>query len=351
MSDPESIVKMPSSVPANTQIQLMGVPDDQEYVNRLAAAVEGITLSCGRYMDLSLLDGITVGWDYDAALQAVDLGYESSVAKTYTNTEDMIGVAKTLRVRRGTSIKAHIVYNANVLGGLSDYNGPLFLPSANLVAHELGHACAIAWFDKHSPGIMLEPFKGDWLRGALLDAAHSCWEEYAACRLAAVFDDSTVEQQLLDTARKQSSGIFAKGHQYIKSYRFHGDLNQALSEVSGALLNGVKFLSYYLGHIDGLDDKKADFAGNEAFGDLCPFVEPIQNELRTAWDTRHEWEGLNGLSGLMNILLEILSAGGMVVTLDKPGDGHSSRVDFPFSPQTLPGGEATYLLMKLQNKL
>ncbi|MHC0466839.1 MULTISPECIES: hypothetical protein [Kosakonia] len=92
MSDPESIENIPSSVPPNTQIQLMGVPDDQEYVNRLAAAVKDITLSCGRYMDLSLLDGITVGRGYDAALQAVDLGYASSTTKTYTDTEKLIGI-------------------------------------------------------------------------------------------------------------------------------------------------------------------------------------------------------------------------------------------------------------------
>lgn len=351
MNEDASIEDMPTSVPANTQIRLIGVPDDQALLSKVGEAIGYITSNCGRYMDLSILDGITVGWNYDEALQAVDLGYESSVAKSYTNTADLIGVAKTLRVRRGDAIKAHVVYNANALSYLSDHEHPNFLPTLNLVAHELGHVCAIAWFDQHSPRIMLEPFKGDWLRGQLLDAAHTCWEEYAACRLASVFHHPIVEEELLKTATQQSSGVFAKAHAFIKAYRFHGDLHKAIFEVSSVVLNAVKYSSYYLGHINGLNSGSISLAENEAFGDLSPFVEDIQRELQNAWNTRYEWDGLNGLNGLLNVTMDILSATGMVVTLDNKENGQLSRVDFPFSPQTLPGGEDTYRLMKKQNLL
>ncbi|MCS7921477.1 hypothetical protein N0438_33000, partial [Pseudomonas aeruginosa] len=50
-------------------------------------------------MNLSNLDGITIGFDYDDALASVDLGYESTIAKQYTKQENLLGVGKALRVR------------------------------------------------------------------------------------------------------------------------------------------------------------------------------------------------------------------------------------------------------------
>ncbi|WP_167670044.1 hypothetical protein [Stutzerimonas nitrititolerans] len=42
-------------------------------------------------MNLSNLDGITIGFDYDDALASVDLGYESTIAKQYTKQENLLG--------------------------------------------------------------------------------------------------------------------------------------------------------------------------------------------------------------------------------------------------------------------
>lgn len=328
MSDPESIENIPSSVPPNTQIQLMGVPDDQEYVNRLAAAVKDITLSCGRYMDLSLLDGITVGWDYDAALQAVDLGYASSTTKTYTDTEKLIGIAKTLPVIRGDAIKAHIVFNAHQLGSLKDHKDEDYLRAVNLVAHELGHVCLIACFEHHSPGKYLEPFRGDWLRGALLGVAHVCWEEYAACRLASRFPHPKVGKEYLKRAVSHSTGVFAKAHEFIESRNAHGDVKRTFLEVCRVVTEAIRMLSYYLGYTEDLVPGTTDESDNKVFGDLSPFVKNLQHEMQNAWDTGLEWDGLNGLDGLLNEILKILAAAGMKVTLANGEDQMSSWVDF-----------------------
>jgi hypothetical protein len=67
------------------QLSSRGLGDNQEWNDQFIRNFQEVLFTCGRYMDLSLLDGVTVGFDYDDALASVDLGYESTVAKQYTN--------------------------------------------------------------------------------------------------------------------------------------------------------------------------------------------------------------------------------------------------------------------------
>ncbi|HCR1820262.1 TPA: hypothetical protein ONB36_004193, partial [Pseudomonas aeruginosa] len=91
-------------------------------------------------MNLSNLDGITIGFDYDDALASVDLGYESTIAKQYTKQENLLGVGKALRVRRNGEIKMHVVLNGHVLLDLVEHEPtsdefwggqPTFLPMSS----------------------------------------------------------------------------------------------------------------------------------------------------------------------------------------------------------------------------
>ncbi|HAV6636397.1 TPA: hypothetical protein JJA66_003800 [Serratia marcescens] len=348
MSESDSIEEVPSSVPANTKIVMMGFSEHDDFTAKFGEAIKNVIVVCGRYIDLSLLDGVTVGVDYEVALQSVNLGYESSVAKGYTNTDDLIGVAKVIRVKREGMIKAHVVYNANVLTRLIDHTHPEWLATLNIVAHELGHVSVIAWFEKHSPGIMLEPFKGDWLRGQLLDAAHTCWEEYAACKLASIFNHPIVEEGYLEMATSHVKDAFTTAHEIIKEYRTKRDLNSAVNGVAIAVSNPIKYISYYLGHLDGIQKREGDSVDAEQFGVYSPFIIAIQDELQKAWDTRKNWDGLNGLNGLLDVMLKIFSSAGMDINLDYSEHGGASYVNFPYTPQTLPGGEVEYQLMKLR---
>ncbi len=105
----------PSTVPS-CQLSFRGLGDNQEWNERFIRNFQGVLFTCGRYMDLSLLDGVTVGFDYDDALASVDLGYESTVARQYANEGGLLGVAKALRVKREGGIKVHAVFDAKVAG-------------------------------------------------------------------------------------------------------------------------------------------------------------------------------------------------------------------------------------------
>lgn len=246
---------------------MMGFSEHDEFTTKFGEVIKSVIVTCGRYIDLSLLDGVTVGFDYEVALQSVDLGYESSVAKGYTNTDGLIGVANVLRVKREGVVKAHVVYNANVLTLLTDHAHPDWLATLNIVAHELGHVSVITWFEKHSPGITLEQFKGDWLRGQLLDAAFTCREEYAACRLASIFNHPIVEEDYLRMATSQANEAFTTAHEIIKDYRINGNLNRAVNGVASTVANPRRYISYYLGHMCGIQEREV-YSVNGAYIDL-----------------------------------------------------------------------------------
>jgi hypothetical protein len=99
---PETQQLPPCSIPPTCQISFRNIPEDAEWKDKFIAVIQKLAETTGRYMNLSNLDGITIGFDYDDALASVDLGYESTIAKQYTKQENLLGVGKVLRVRRNT---------------------------------------------------------------------------------------------------------------------------------------------------------------------------------------------------------------------------------------------------------
>lgn len=341
-----------STVPAEAQLSLRGLGTDSEWNERFKDALLNLVVACGRCMDLRLLDGLTVGFDYDDALDSVDLGYTSSIAKGYTNSGGLIGVGKMLRVKRKDQLKAHVVLDANYLGALVDIEHEEFWPTANIVAHELAHVAIVNWFEQHSPGVMLAPYQGDWATSALRDAAHTIWEEYAACRLSAPFSQGDVETKRYASGLTTAiEGAFANARECIKAYRTHGDVATLLTETSRSIAEPLKIGAYLIGHLDGI--------GNEADLDtVCPAcaesefssVFPrLRDSLREAWKTRNEWNGLEGVDGIVRVIQDALAQAGAIVTLRDTDPG--SHVDAPFSADTMPNGEADMVAIRLREHL
>lgn len=63
---------------------------------QLAERAGGFTRELSRYMDLSNLDGLTLGGDYPKALAELDRGYESTIVLSPSN-DVAIGIAMTHR--------------------------------------------------------------------------------------------------------------------------------------------------------------------------------------------------------------------------------------------------------------
>ena len=330
----------PSTLPEHLQLSIRGLGSDSGWNQKFQRALVDLLVGCSRFMNLRLLDGVTVGFDYDDALESVDLGYESVIAKSYTNSEELLGVGKLLRVKRGTAVRGHVVLNAKFLGALVDHEHEEFWPTANIVAHELAHVAILGWFEEHSPDVMLQPYQGDWATAALRDVAHTIWEEYAACRLSANIGNDAVGRNYAETVDLSVKSAFLDARERIKEYRTHGDVSRVFAETTGCISNPLKFAAYLLGHLDGTESESEigtlcpELKGSE----FSPFLPVFLTALRDAWDCRHAWDGMKGMDGIVAAVLEVLCKAGVIVTLC---DGYSgTRIDIPFSAETMPNGEA-----------
>lgn len=346
--DPEQEEQeLPTCTVPPCQLNFLGFSDNKEWNDRFIQNFQGVLFTCGRYMDLSLLDGVTVGFDYDAALASVDLGYKSSVAKQYTNEGGLIGVAKVLRVKREGSIKVHAVFDAKLVGALAKQDA-IFWPAVNIVAHELAHVAVIAWFQAHSPGVMLAPYQGDWATASMREVAHTIWEEYAACRLSAAFTQGDVVlATYADSTELAVANAMSNAREAIKAFRIHGDVDRLLVETTGRVANPLKMAAYLMGHTDGL---KEDFDADDHLpatraSEFWPFLPGLLSALRAAWDERHSWNGMEGVDGIVQVVQQALQTAGVILTLDATG----SHVHAPFSAATMPNGEADMVLVRLQS--
>lgn len=337
----------PSTVP-NCQLSFRNFSDNEEWNQRFIESFREVLITCGRYMDLSLLDGVTVGYDYDDALASVDLGYESTIARQYTNQGGLLGVAKMLRVLRDGDVRAHVVANANVLNGLADQDDERFWPCVNLIAHELAHVAVMGWFKAHSPGLLLAPHQGDWAVSVLRDVSHTIWEEYAACRLSAPFNSGNVVLNgYVEGVELSVADAMPNAREAIKAYRVHGDINRLLLETTRLVGNPLKMAAYLMGHTDGRQeefdaDDRLPVTGTSEFWPLLP---DLIDALRAAWEIRHDWNGLEGVDGIVRVVKDALARAGVIVTLQQEPPG--SRVDVPFSAATMPNGEADMVVIRM----
>lgn len=342
----------PCSISSTCQLSVRGIADDVEWKDAFVKIVTELLVVCGRMMDLTRLDGVTVGFDYGEALESVDLGYESSIAKQYTNQDGLVGVGKMLRVIRDAQLKAHVVLNANVMMGLVEHKIETeeFWAAGNIVAHELAHVEVMSWFEGHSPGILLAPHQGDWATSALRDAAHTIWEEYAACRLSAPFSrGERVTTSYAEGAETSVLGAIDRARDAIKEFRTHGDVCRLLVDTSRIIAMPLKMSAYLMGHLDGLGQ-------NDDLDELCPWAgafgqhfHGLRLELRAAWDTRTTWSGLSRLDPIVEAILDALKTAGVEVILSEEAPG--SRIQAPFSAATLPNGEADMAIIRARQAL
>jgi len=325
-----------TTLPPDLQLVMQGLGSDQEWNGRFQDALVAVIVACGHRMDLRLLDGVTVGLDYQEALNSVDLGWESTIAKQVTNSEEAVGVGKLLRVRRDGRVMGHVVIDGNCLSALVEPESDAFETSLNIMVHELAHVAILGWFERHSPGVMLQPYRSGWLKGQLQDVANTIWEEYAACRLCLGIGGDSVEDNYIDIVERAAASGFSQARNHIKDYRVHGNVDQVFVDVAASIGNPLKYAAYLLGHLEG-GDTEPDFSERCPVWSESEFVEfhgPLLGALRRAWDTREEWDGLGGVDEVVEVIVGAFVKLGVHITFgdkDTPG-----RLDIPWRDDTMP---------------
>lgn len=301
---------MPS--PTSISLNIRGLDAVGPWEN-FQATIEHLVHRCAQEFDLSLLDGITIGFDYAEALRSVDLGYLSDSPLSYTQESGLIGVAKMVRVRREEKVKAHIVFNGNVLSGLNSLNDEQFMPTVNLFVHEMAHVQIMGWFVAHSPNILLNPRVGNWIVLMFQETADVLWDEYAACRLSARYGFEEILVARVESVESAVDGAFSRAREGVQRYRDHRNEASALVDVTKSMSFPLKLLSYLLGHLDGCESELdplelcPKFKGSE----LAEFLPGLRSALRRAWETHPTWTGMDGYNEIADVIVAAVARAGV----------------------------------------
>lgn len=318
----------PATMPKGYQISIRGFRDEAEAL-KLANTVGVIIQEISRSIDISSLDGVTLAYDYEHALLELDRGYETT-HKLTPSSGDAIGIAMTPTVIRDGVIKSHIVLHAGMAENFGCPGQEEFRIALHALAHECAHVEVTNRFDRAFPQTLLQSQHETFVDRLKWDIIRACWDEYAVCRICAGIGADRIEDYE-SIFLKQLSSARSRGHEVIRSYRHHGDIDTMLVEVFGVYGNLMKFASYHVGNLRGLgrpvEDMQATMSSLNGhwfephFYRLIEVCDQLFEQYGT-WSDKQPFEAIGALA--QAILAE---AGVFITPMDK---GHYINVPFTF---------------------
>jgi hypothetical protein len=308
----------PPTAPDSLPFSMRGfatVDDANRIANHLASYIRLIS----RCVDLSRLDGVTVAYDYDAALAELDRGVEGLRTLARSNDDQLIGVGMAPAVIRDGTVKVHVVLNGPYVEGIekgdSDEPCDEFSSALYLLAHECAHVQVTTDKDRAFPKVILQHVISSYEEAIFMQVNEACWEEYAACRLSAIFGRGHLTyyeeglRGVLGVARERAATA-------REAFWAHGDLDRAVAEIAPPLAQPLRLAAYVLGHIDGLDD---DVTISEetrqaiAAAGYTEFLDDLAAALRTLWDDRHDWTHLHQFGTIGDVARDVFWSGGLLI--------------------------------------
>ena len=323
------------TVPASFPVNVLGF-EDAARAERFGHVI-GLTVGeISRYIALERLDGITVSHDYDGALAQLDRGYKATRPLTRTLDDQLIGVAMAPAVLRDGIVKGHLVFYTPVILPLENETNEYFGQALYMVAHECAHIEDLKQRDECFPGTIVQKKITDYEEAILEQISGVIWEEYAACRISAVFGETETWRYYEEGLINVLQNCRDRANDAIRSYRLHGDLNRVIEEAGNPLCEPLRLIAYLTGHLDGLG-RNIDSAPR-AFDELSKSVYAVFSDrlgltLRLLWSHRGRWDSLADFDPLKDVARDALKAGGMILTRLPGGKLY---VNIPFKPETMP---------------
>jgi len=310
------------SVEKKIQFNLSGFATE-EAANAAAQRVSQVIEEVARELGISIagLDGVTIAYDYDAALARLDRGYKSERVLTPTDDKAARGVAMTPCVLRDGKVMSHIVLSAGIV--------PLIEKPADgvsgkyIIAHELSHAHEHYFRDKVVPNTVLQHQISAADEIVLFETADTCWGEYAACYFSAPIHPEQAklfEITFVDVLKGAKGQIIQAKRQWIIDRDF-GKVWQQIANVVGCLL---KYASYLLGHAVGLSKSLEEIAPEawqllQSNAWLLPWIEKMLEDLCTMLDTFERWKGLEAFEPLKQVMRGLLADCGITISVTAKG--------------------------------
>ena len=312
--------------------------DANRIANKLASYIRLIS----RWIDLNRLDGVTVAYDYDAALEELDRGVEGLRTLRRSNDDQLIGVGMAPPVIRDGIVKVHILLNAPYVEGIEndDNDEPCeeFSSALYMLAHECAHVQVTSDKDRAFPSTILQHAISSYEEAIFTQVNEACWEEYAACRLSATFGRGQItfyEEGLRGVVSVARERAAEARHTFWQ----HRDLNRAVAEVGPPLAEPLRLAAYVLGHIDGLGDGTAmSEETRQAIDDAgyTNFIEELAGALRSLWEIRFDLAHLNQFDVIGDVARDAFWSGGLLIR-PAPNNGATVHVWEPgeVDPATL----------------
>lgn len=332
--DPEDLP--PVKLPEDLQMQVVGFEEElaQTVGNEIAALVRDLS----RYLPLDHLAGVTVAYDYAAALAGIERGFGGKVPPPQaTNDEELgQGAAMAVTVERDGIWKTHVVFGPYVVGLLaSDMEGDK-AGGYKMVVHELAHAA-----DHEMKRLAL----GDiWLKSVdelipdpkeqyLWERSNFIWDEYFASRVSVALyrEAEPYEDELFASTYIACQDRLREAR---REYHWHRINLEELLEVLQHNLRMVLLAAGYLfGLADGLEKNLTEVAPQSApllEEDLGQAIMRFHDVLLALWEHRGEWADFDEFLTLNDPTEALLN--GLDIYVRTTGDGQV-YIDIPPGPE------------------
>ncbi|MER9368208.1 hypothetical protein NKI66_19660 [Mesorhizobium sp. M0518] len=322
----------PQTAPADLSFAMRAFADIED-ANRIAHNLASYIRFISSVINLERLDGVTVAYDYDAALAELDRGVEGLRTLARSNDDQLVGVAMSPAVLRDGKVKVHLVFSGAYIESIGatpekdDARAQSGMQQAiYLIAHECAHVQVTTEKDKAFPGNILQKQVSSYEEQIFTQINEACWDEYAACRLSAPFGSGHLayyEEGLRGVAGVARQKAAAARDGFWK----HRDLNRIVGELGAPISEPLRMAAYTFGHIDGSNGEAEISEETRQAIDEAGYTEAIEElvaQLRKLWNERGEWMFPSEFDVLGDVARGLFYEEGLLITPN--GEGANIQV-------------------------
>ncbi|TIP04552.1 MAG: hypothetical protein E5X72_10705 [Mesorhizobium sp.] len=322
----------PQTAPANLSFAMRAFASIED-ANRVAHKLASYIRLLSSMINLERLDGVTVAYDYDAALAELDRGVEGLRRLARSNDDQLVGVAMSPAVLRDGKVKVHLVFSGAYIENIDaapeedDTEAQLGMQQAiYLIAHECAHVQVTTEMDEAFPGTILQKQVSSYEEQIFTQINEACWDEYAACRLSAAFGSGQLAYY--EEGLRGVAGVARQRAAAARdSFWTHRDLNRIVGELGAPMSEPLRMAAYTFGHIDGSDgEAKISEETRQAIEEAgyTEAIEELVAQLRKLWDQRGEWMFPSEFDVLGDVARGLFYEEGLLITPN--GEGANIQV-------------------------
>ena len=323
------------TLPPNCSVNIRGWEDDNEAQAReFGEGVMSLAKELSRYLDLSRLKSIIIGWDYAEALASVDRGNGIPSAAPTANEYGQ-GGAMAVHVIYNDEIWSVVVIWTGLVRQLNQTDHPEHKLALQTFVHELVHVDDLRLFTRTYPGGWRAAKPRNGRDANLQPIVNPCQSEYSAQRRAA-WAAPEHGLDLLEMLGKAMKDVDDQIRSARLSYRLHGDMDKYWPVVVERLTFLFQAIGYGLGHADWVEAKADDHPELAAryrakLEELAGYpsgwmLDACRDAVQPFFDLK-EWIDQEIYDPLIEVLERLLNQNGMYTRAH--GDG--IYVDMPYT--------------------